>query len=269
MKAVTQYFGLKTNPFTKEVAGTDLFESKDLRELASRLEFMKQTRGFFLLTADAGVGKTTALRRFAESLNPALHRVCYCPLASLNVMDFYREMVIRMGAAPEYRKILMFEQFQSLVTASHHDKRITPVFILDEAQSLAGGVLEDIRMLFNFRMDSENPFILILAGHHTIRMKLQMAAHQALRQRFVGNYHMEGLSREETALYLSSRMKLAGATDPGLFSDAAAECIHAQSNGSPRIVNTIADAALKLAALKETRTIDGDTIYQAARDIEI
>jgi type II secretory pathway predicted ATPase ExeA len=269
MKPMTQYFGMKSNPFTKEIAGGDLFESKDFKELASRLEFMKQTRGLFLLTADAGIGKTTALRRFADSLNPALYRVCYCPLSSLNVMDFYREMVMKMGAFPEYRKILMFEQFQTLVGASHHEKKLTPVFILDEAQGLAGGILEDIRMLFNFKMDSENPFILILAGHHTIRMKLQMAAHQALRQRFVGNYHMEGLSKDETALYLSSRMKLAGAADPDVFSEAAAEAVYAQSNGSPRLINSIADAALKFATLKDTRAIDGEIVYQAVRDIEI
>lgn len=124
-------------------------------------------------------------------------------------------------------------------------------------------------MLFNFKMDSQNPFILILAGHHTIRMKLQMAAHQALRQRFVGNYHMNGLSKEETALYLSSRMKLAGAADPDVFSQAASESIHMQSNGSPRLINNIADASLKLAAIMDVRTIDGEIVYQAARDIEI
>jgi type II secretory pathway predicted ATPase ExeA len=265
----TQYFGLKFNPFTKEIAEGNLFESADFRELGSRLGFMKKTRGFFLLTADAGVGKTTALRRFAGSLNPGLHKVCYSALSSLNVMDFYRGLVMKMGAAAEYRKVLMFEQFQSLVNACYHEKRITPVFILDEAQGLSNGVLEDIRMLFNFKMDSENPFICIMAGHNSVRMRLQLAAHQALRQRFIGNYHMSGLSMEETSEYLSSRMKIAGAADTAVFSEAAVESIYNQTNGSPRLVNNLADASLKLSALMDKRPIDGEIVYQASRDIEV
>jgi len=265
----TQYFGLKFNPFTKEINESDLFVSKDFNELESRLEFMKKTRGFFLLTADAGVGKTTALRKFSGSLNPGLYKVCYTALSSLNVMDFYRGLVMKMGAVAEYRKVLMFEQFQSLVNACYHEKRITPVFIIDEAQGLSNGILEDIRMLFNFKMDSENPFICIMAGHNTVRMRLQLAAHQALRQRFVGNYHMAGLSMDETNEYLSSRMKTAGATDQSVFSDSAVESIHNQTNGCTRLVNNLADASLKLAALMEKRLIDGEIVYQAARDIEI
>jgi type II secretory pathway predicted ATPase ExeA len=52
----TQYFGLKFNPFSKELDKKDAFMSKDSKELLSRLEYMKRARGFFLLTADAGFG---------------------------------------------------------------------------------------------------------------------------------------------------------------------------------------------------------------------
>ena len=264
----TQHFGLKFNPFTKEINEKHLYASADFRELESRLEYMKKTRGFFLLTADAGVGKTTALRSFAGTLNPGLYKLCYSAVSSLTVMDFYRGLVMGMGAAPEFAKVKMFAQLQGLVLASY-EKRVTPVFILDEAQSLSNGILEDLRMIFNFRMDSENPFVLILAGHHTIRHRLQLSVHQPLRQRFVGNYHMKGLSKDETSEYLSSRMKIAGAADPAVFSDAAIESIHNQANGSPRLINNLADASLKLAALRGKMAVDDETVYQAARDIEI
>jgi type II secretory pathway predicted ATPase ExeA len=264
-----QYFGLKFNPFTKEIPEKDLFESADFKELGSRLEFMKKTRGFFLLTADAGFGKTTALRRFAGSLNPAMYKVCYSALSSLNVMDFYRGLIMKMGAIAEYRKVLMFEQFQNLVLSCYHEKRVTPVFMLDEAQGFTGGILEDLRMLFSFKMDSENPFICIMAGSHTIRMKLQLATHQALRQRFVANYHMSGLTKDETDVYLSSRLKIAGAVNTDIFTQAAVESIFNQTKGNPRLVNNLADAALKLAALNDMRIIDEEAVYQAAKDIEI
>lgn len=265
----TQHFGLKFNPFTKEIDEKHLFDSGDFKELESRLFHMTRTRGFFLLTADAGVGKTTALRRFAGSLNTGLYRVCYSAISSLTVMDFYRAMITLMGSVPEYTKVKMFEQIQGLVMASYHEKRITPVFIIDEAQSLSNGVLEDLRMIFNFKMDSENPFILIIAGHHTIRNRLQLTAHQALRQRFLGNYHMSGLSGEETGEYISSRLSAAGALNTDVFALSAVESIHNMSSGSPRLVNNLADASLKLAAIGNIDSIDGETVRNAAKDIEI
>lgn len=268
-KMFTQHFGLKFNPFTKEIDEKHLYDSADFKELGSRLEHMTKTRGFFLLTADAGVGKTTALRRFAGSLNAGLYRVCYSAVSSLTVMDFYRRLIILMGSVPEYTKVKMFGQIQQLVMASYQEKRITPVFIVDEAQSLSNGVLEDLRMIFNFKMDSENPFILILSGHHTVRNRLQLTAHQALRQRFIGNYHMGGLSGGETGTYLSSRLNVAGASDAGVFAESAVESIHNLSGGSPRLVNNLADASLKLAAAQGIDSVDGEIVRKASMDIEI
>jgi type II secretory pathway predicted ATPase ExeA len=265
----TQYFGLKFNPFTKEIDGKHLYSSSDFKELGSRLEYMQKARGFFLLTADAGVGKTTALRHFASTLNPGLYKVCYSAVSSLTVMDFYRSLIMALDTAPDYGKINMFTQLQRLVIVSHHEKRVTPVFIIDEAQSLSNGVLEDLRMIFNFRMDSENPFIMIMAGHHTIRHRLQMTTHQALKQRFVGNYHMKGLSKDETAEYLTSRMAAAGAAAPDVFTDAAVESLFNFTGGSARLVNNLADASLKLAAIKDMKSVDEEIVYQASKDIEI
>jgi type II secretory pathway predicted ATPase ExeA len=265
----TQYFGLKFNPFTKEIDEKHLYDSSDFKELSSRLEYMTKTRGFFLLTADAGVGKTTALRRFAGTLSVGRYRVCYSALSSLTVMDFYRGMIMTMGAYPEHTKVKMFSQVQQLISASYHEKHVTPVFIIDEAQTLSNGVLEDLRMIFNFKMDSENPFILILSGHHTIRNRLQLSAHQALRQRFAANYHMTGLTKPETGAYLSSRLQAAGAGKTDVFSEDAIEAIHGQTNGSPRLVNNLVDASLKLAAIRDVGVVDSEIVLLSSRDIEI
>ena len=119
----TQYFGLKFNPFSKELDQKDVFMSNDARELLARLEYIKKTRGFFLLTAESGFGKTTLLRKFSASLNTGLFSVYYSALASLTVMDFYRSLILRMGETPAYRKISMFEQLQRLISTSYCEPR--------------------------------------------------------------------------------------------------------------------------------------------------
>jgi type II secretory pathway predicted ATPase ExeA len=265
----TQYFSLKFNPFVKELDEKDVFMSKDSKELLSRLEYMKKTRGFFLLTSEPGFGKTTLLRRFASSLNPGLFKVYYSALSTLTVMDFYRNLILRMGEAPAYQKVRMFEQLQCLITDSYYERRITPIFLIDEAQSLSSGVLEDLRSIFNFKMDSVNPFITIISGNTNTRRKLQLAANQALRQRIIGNYHMTGLSREEIGSYMISRLTLAGAADTNIFTESALECIFTSTGGALRLINNLATASLTLAYSRNQYVVNEEIVYQADRDIEI
>ncbi|KHO62423.1 AAA domain [Thermoanaerobacter sp. YS13] len=65
----TQYFGMKFNPFSKEISVNDLYISEDIAELNARLKYLQETRGIGLVVGEAGSGKSTALRRYAESLN--------------------------------------------------------------------------------------------------------------------------------------------------------------------------------------------------------
>ena len=265
----TQHFGLKMNPFTKELPTSDLFISEDTKELDARFKYIKSTRGIFLLTAEAGTGKTTALRRFVDGLNPGLYKPCYYALSTVTVMDFYRGIIMKLGEEPSHKKISMFEQLQRLIYTNYHDQRITPVIIIDEAQSLSNGVLDDLRILFNFKMDSENPYILILAGQPPLRNRLQLGVNQPLKQRIGTKYHMQGLSREELESYITSRLKLAGAIDTNIFTPGSLDAMYTLTKGVPRMVSKLTTASLIAACAKKTDTVDDEIIYQAHQESDI
>ncbi|MDD4146713.1 MAG: AAA family ATPase [Clostridia bacterium] len=265
----TQYFGLKFNPFTKEIPVSELFQGSDFLELESRLRYIQSTRGIFLLTAEAGTGKTTALRHFCNNLNPGLYIPCYYSLTTVTVMDFYRGLIMRLGEEPTYKKVTMFEQLQKLIYSSYHDQRITPVIIIDEAQSLSNKILDDLRILFNFSMDSENPFILILAGQSPLRNRLQMGINTPLRQRINVKYHMQGLKKEELKDYIQSRLKYAGAMELNLFSDSALDSIFTITKGAPRVVNNLITSCLMYACVNQLRFLNEEVVYEANRDIEL
>ena len=84
------YYGLSTDPFPKDVDIKNYFPSKDFQEALNRLEFLKETNGFGLITGQPGVGKSFLLRYFVNSLNSNLYKCVYIPISTLTVMDFYR-----------------------------------------------------------------------------------------------------------------------------------------------------------------------------------
>ena len=84
-----QHFGMKFNPFDKEIDTSNLFISEDMKELESRFKYIQDNRGIFLLVGEPGCGKSSSLRRFAENLGPSLFKPCYFSLLTVTVKDFY------------------------------------------------------------------------------------------------------------------------------------------------------------------------------------
>ncbi|KHO61711.1 ATPase AAA [Thermoanaerobacter sp. YS13] len=264
----TQYFGMKFNPFSKEISVNDLYISEDIAELNARLKYLQETRGIGLVVGEADSGKSTALRRYAESLNRSTFKPCYFALSTLTVREFYQALAMILGETPSYKKVTLFHQIQRAITELYYSQKITPVIILDEIQLVSNDVLEDLRIIFNFNMDSQNPYILILSGQPHIRNKLALNVNSALRQRISIKYVMQGLKKEEIQDYIKTRMKIAGMVDD-IFTPSAYEAIYSLTKGLPRIINNLVTASLLYAYSKRLREIDEEVIYQAQNEISL
>ena len=75
-------FGLEFNPFLKNSKDI-IVENEEFKEVRFRLNYLAETKGFGVLTGSPGLGKTTALRTFADSLNPSKYKVIYTSLSTL------------------------------------------------------------------------------------------------------------------------------------------------------------------------------------------
>lgn len=263
-----QFFGLKFNPFTKEIDSQNLFDSEDMKELFSRFKYMQQSRGIFLIVGEPGTGKTTAIRKFCAGLNPGLYKSCYFTLSTVTVMDFYRGILLNLGENPSCKKVTMFKQIQDAISNLYYLQKITPIIILDEIHLASSSILEDLRLLFSFKMDSENPFILILSGQSIIRNKLQMTINAPLKQRISLRHNVKGLQKEEIPIYLENRLALAGLSEK-IFDPSSVEAIFGISKGAPRLVNNLAVSSLMYAFSKKLNLIDDETVYQGQKDSEI
>ncbi len=85
----------------------------------------------------------------------------------------------------------------------------------------------------NFKMDSFEPFMLILAGQSELKRIMEFAVLEPLNQRVAIRYHMPGLSPEQTHHYITHQLKLAGAHEP-ILDDKAMDAVYEVSFGIPR-----------------------------------
>lgn len=260
-------YGMEFNPFIKGSESV-IVETSQYREVKTRLDSLLQFRGFGLLTGQSGMGKTTAVRSWSNSLNQSAYKIIYISLSTLTVMDFYRMMAEKLGYEPAYRKCENFRIIQSAIERYVMEKRMVPLFILDEANYMKSATLNDLKILFNFEMDSVNRAIVLLTGLPQLNSTLRLAAHEPLAQRITMNYEIHPLTPEESKAYLLEKQKSAGSTME-VFEKNALEAIAGAANGIPRMLDKIANRALMIGNSLNQNIITTDTIMKTVDDIQI
>jgi len=261
-----KHFALTGFPFDLKLEPEDLFASATLAEAEARLKHLLELRAIGLVTGEAGSGKTTVCRKIAAGLHPGLYRVFYVPLSTGNVMDMYKSIAWELGLPTERNRASAFRVIRAEITRLTLEAKQRPVLIVDEAHHLRNDVLEDLRLLTNYEMDSQNRLCLLLVGLTELRRRLGMAVHESLAQRVVVRYHLAGLAREELPEYLAHRLRLAACELP-LFEPSAVEALFQATQGMPRKVNRLAHYALTSAALSKTKTVSIDHVQAALEEI--
>ena len=267
MMDYTTRYGLEWNPFIKG-SREHLIETREYREIITRLNYLLQIRGFGVITGNPGLGKTTAIRNWIKSLNEAAYKPIYIPLSTLTVVEFYRHLASAFGCEPAFRKSDNFKQIQNAIHRCVYEKRMTPIIILDEANYMKNAALNELKMLFNFEMDSVNRAVVLLAGLPQLSSTLNLNTHEPLRQRITMNYTVSPLTQEEVIAYIHEKLKAAGCHQE-VFERNALEAIANASGGIPRMVDKIVNTSMMIGANMNQSIIISDTVMHAVNDLLI
>jgi general secretion pathway protein A len=264
----TRFFGLNEKPFTITPDPRYLFMSERHGEGLAHLVYgVTESGGFIQLTGEVGTGKTTLVRTLLGQI-PAEVDIALILNPQLTAVEFLasicEELGIPLPAEKNSSKALVDALNRHLLEAHSRGRRT--ILLIDEAQNLAGDVLEQLRLLTNLETSKQKLLQIILIAQPELREKLAQNNMRQLAQRVTGRYHLEPLSREETGAYIDHRLRVAGALTEVFSSHAKGE-IFQLSGGVPRVINVICDRALLGAFSRETRKIDSSLVRKAAAEV--
>ena len=263
------FYGLADKPFSITPDPRYLFLGGRHAEALAHLVYgITDAGGFIQLTGEVGTGKTTVIRSLLAR-KPDNAEIALILNPRLDARQFLQAICeeLRIALPPEAignLKALIDLLNRHLLAAHAAGRRV--VVMVDEAQNLAPDVLEQVRLLTNLETETQKLLQIILIGQPELRDMLERNDLRQLAQRITGRYHLEPLSREESAAYVRHRLRIAGATQE-IFTRGALAELYRASGGIPRLLNVIGDRALLGGYTEDRHVVNGALVRRAASEV--
>lgn len=266
------FFGLNRNAFEITPDPRFFFGSARHNEaLASLYYGLERRKGFSVLTGEVGTGKTLLAQCLFRVLTSQKIPFAYVFNPLLPPLEFLAYLMNDIGipAVGKTKGELLAELNRFLI--AQYQRNSTAVLIVDEAQLLSWELLEEIRLLTNLETAQQKLLQIILMGQPEFDEKLELQGLRQLKQRVALRCRLEPLSLEEVRRYIASRLILAGSKQQmgNIFPPAVVELIHGYSQGIPRLVNTICEAALVSSFALKSRIVLPEVVHEVATDFHL
>lgn len=261
------FYQLDKQPFVNIPDPGLLYLSPSHQRALSVLQYALMARaGFCVVTGEVGAGKTTLVRRLLQVVDPRLE----VGLVSNTQCDTFEEFLqwVLLSFDLNFRsknKVELYADFVGFLIEKY-DAGSPVTLIIDEAQHLGPGYLEQLRMLSNINTEKGLLLQTILVGQPELWDVLKRQELRQFAQRISYDYHLGPLeSAEMVGDYIKHRLKSAGG-DGSTFLEATFRPIHQASRGIPRLINLLCDTALVYGFAEQSEQINLGVIQQVLND---
>lgn len=265
------FYGLRELPFELTPNPKYLFLTRQHREALSTLIYgLASAKGVTALIGEAGTGKTTLLHAALRSEQCRNVSCVYLMNPTLTREEFVEMLSVRfeLSAHAARSKAAMLNELETVLRERRARGEITALLV-DEAQSLSGELLEEIRLLANSETTTEKLLPLVLAGQPELKDRLNQTELRQLKQRVTLRSEITPFSQQETAAYIAWRIRTAGGDAAKLFTREAVMLIHERSSGIARTISVMCDNALLTGFGLGKQPVNYDTVMEVVRDFDL
>ncbi len=261
------FYQLSEDPFNLTPDPKFQYVNDSTREaLASMLHGINARKGFVSLIGEAGTGKTTLLKRVVDEIEGEASVVfVFYPPKSFD--EFLNILCRELGIATGADRLIQLQRLNEYLLEQLTDGR-NVVVMLDEAQTVDDGVLEELRLLSNLETAKEKILQIVLSGQPELEEKLRRPNLRQLRQRIGVRATLSPMRSDEIADYVATRLRAAGADRTDLFTPGALRLVWQASSGIPRVVNKYSDNAMLIAFAEGRDRVTAAVMRAAIRDQE-
>ena len=251
-----EFYHFQTSPFSRDIPTENLFDFPEMAEVVSRMQYVCEKQLFAVLTGDCGTGKTTALRKLNDLLDPRCYRMMYVSDSRLTPREFYRILLEQLGIVAPWNSAKAKGMLHEKLSVMKAVDGIKAVCVVDEAHLLSFAMLEEIRFLLNMKFDSLSPIALILAGQPELwERRLSLKKCEAIYQRIDVQSVLNHFDREKTGAYIRHQLSYAG-TEAEIFTERSIDKIFEFSKGIARTINKVCTSSLLYGSQNRLRLID-------------
>lgn len=255
-------FGLRTLPFTREIAVEEQFSIKGHDEAVSALERVILHRNSGGLIAPSGTGKTQALRKLCRKLPEARYRITYVKVTGVSKRDLCRHISMAIGTEPAGTYPALVDRLQEKWQRLSQIESLHPLIIFDDSHEMRLDVLGILKALTNFQMDSKLGVSILLAGQMGLSRMLRRDELEEVSRRLSHVAKLDPLSQEQVQKYLEHRLLIAG-SKRFPFDDRAVQTIYDIARGNLRATDQLALKCLEVAHLDNDDIVDSNHVVKA------
>ena len=265
------FYGLREAPFDLTPNPRFLFLTPRQREVLSNLRYALATsKGFTLILGEAGTGKTTLVRTAMAGIGDTPSRYVLVNNPTLGRQEFYEFLAHEFDLSPSAAasKTRFLSELQLDVEARFAAGGLTGL-IVDEAQSMPHELLEEIRLLGNIETATTKLLNIVLCGQPELADRLNDASLRQLKQRVALRCELRPLSLDETASYISGRLRIAGGAPSEIFTRETVVAVFQGSSGIPRTINVLCDNALIGGFAAQVKPVPVEIVEDVCRDFDL
>ena len=126
-------------------------------------------------------------------------------------------------------------------------------------------ILNDLKILFDFEMDSKDYAVVLLVGLPQLNNQLRLSSHEPLRQRIIMSHNLENLNEEEAKRYIKEKLDGVGCHQEVFDNNAMTAIINASNGKIPRMINQICNKSLLIGEQKQEMIISMETVMDAIK----
>ncbi len=264
----TEFYGLSRNPFDVSPDSTFFFPSEGHREALAALQYgISERKGFVLILGEAGIGKTTLIDHLVSILDKKV-RIVLFPQSHLPFEQMLKEMLLKfkLPVGPDTKGFMLHALYYHLIGCLKEGENVA--LIIDEAQNMSVGLMEEVRLLANLETDASKLLQIVLVGQPELGEKLRTEAIRQLKQRIAVSYRINPLTLKESPQYIEHRLKIAGSGSYAIFTDKALSLICRHARGNPLSLNILCHNALSLGYFLSEKKISPSTVKKVWREKE-